>query len=237
MKKLRVNGKHVILSFVTIVLGFLLSFSYQFTNSKTGTIAEGKQWQREFEYREKLIRLEETTRRLQQELSEKQQSVREIETNLAQQEKSFKSLIEDVEKFRMFAGEVQVKGPGVEVTLKDASYVKLEDNANNYIVHEGHVHKVINELLTAGAKAIAINGQRLVQNSYIACIGPVISVDGNEHNAPFVISAIGDPEVLYSSLVILHGVRDQLVMDNIEVKIEKKGELIFDPYFGLQEEE
>lgn len=232
---MRVNGKHVILSFVTIVLGFLLSFSYQFTNSRTGTIAEGKQWQREFEYREKLIRLEETTRRLQQELNQKQQSVREVEVNLAQQEKSFKSLLEDVEKLRMFAGEVQVKGPGVEITLKDASYVKLEDNANNYIVHEGHVHKVINELLTAGAKAIAINGQRLVQNSYIACIGPVISVDGNEYSAPFVISAIGDPEVLYSSLVILDGVRDQLVMDNIEVKIEKKDELIFDPYFGLNE--
>ncbi|WP_458413981.1 DUF881 domain-containing protein [Schinkia sp. CFF1] len=232
---MRVNGKHVILSFVTIVLGFLLSFSYQFTNSRTGTIAEGKQWQREFEYREKLIRLEETTRRLQQELNQKQQSVREVEVNLAQQEKSFKSLLEDVEKLRMFAGEVQVKGPGVEITLKDASYVKLEDNANNYIVHEGHVHKVINELLTAGAKAIAINGQRLVQNSYIACIGPVISVDGNEYSAPFVISAIGDPEVLYSSLVILDGVRDQLVMDNIEVKIEKKDELIFDPYFGLTE--
>lgn len=236
MKKLKVNSKQVILSFVTIVLGFLISFSYHLTNSKTGSIAEGKQWQREFEYREKLIRLEETTSRLQQELTEKQQSIREIETNLAQQEKSFKTLVEDVEKLRMFAGEVQIKGPGVEVTLKDASYIKLEDNANNYIVHEGHVHKVINELLTAGAKAISINGQRLVQNSYIACIGPVISIDGNEYNAPFVISAIGDPEVLYSSLVILHGVRDQLVMDNIEVKIEQKGELVFDPYLGLKED-
>ncbi|HHY74530.1 MAG TPA: DUF881 domain-containing protein [Bacillus bacterium] len=233
---MRVSGKHVILSFVAIVLGFLLSFSYQFTNSKTGTIAEGKQWQREFEYREKLIRLEETTRRLQQELSEKQQSVRDIEANLANQEKSFKSIVEDIEKLRMFAGEVRVKGPGVEVTLKDASYMKAVDNANNYIVHEGHVHKVINELLTAGAKAIAINGQRLVQNSYIACIGPVISVDGTEYNAPFIISAIGDQGVLYSSLIILNGVKDQLVMDNIEVKIEKKSEIIMDPYFGLTQE-
>ncbi|WP_102347023.1 DUF881 domain-containing protein [Bacillus sp. Marseille-P3661] len=231
---MRVNGKNVILSLVMIVLGFLITFSYQLTNSNTETIAEGKQWQREFEYRENLIRLEETTRRLQEELTDKQQQVREIEANLAQQEKSFKTLVEDVEKLRMFAGDVQVTGPGVEVTLKDASYVKVEENANNYIVHEGHVHKVVNELLTAGAKAVAINGQRLLHNSYIACIGPVISVDGNEHNAPFVISAIGDPEILFSSLVIVQGVRDQLVMDNVEVKIEKKNELIFDPYLGMK---
>ncbi|NSL50784.1 DUF881 domain-containing protein [Calidifontibacillus erzurumensis] len=233
---MRVNGKYAILSLVALVLGFLISFSYQLTNKQSGTIVEGKQWQREYELREKLIRLEETTKRLQQELVEKQQSIREIEAELANQEKSFKTLLEDVEKLRMFAGEVKVKGPGVEVTLSDASYVKAVDNANNYIVHEGHVHKVINELLTAGAKAIAINGQRLVQNSYIACIGPVISVDGHEHSAPFIISAIGDPEVLYSALTILHGVRDQLVMENIEVKIEKKNELIFEPYFGVTED-
>lgn len=231
---MKVNGKHVILSFVTLVLGFLISFSYQLTNSKTENVAEGKQWQREFELREKLIRLEEATGKLQEELTEKQQKVREIEADLAGQEKSFKTIVEDVEKLRMFAGEVQVKGPGIEVTLMDSSYVKLEDNPNNYIVHEGHVHKVVNELLTAGAKAIAINGQRLVQNSYIACIGPVISVDGNEHNAPFVISAIGDSEVLFSALTIVQGVRDQLVMDNIEVKIEKKVDLIFEPYLGTK---
>lgn len=231
---MKVNGKHVILSFVTVVLGFLISFSYQFTNGNTREIAAGKEWQREFEYREKLIRLEETTRRLQQELGEKQQKVREVEANLAQQEKSFKTLLEDAEKLRMFAGEVEVKGPGLEVTLSDASYVKLGDNANDYIVHEGHVQKVIKELLTAGAKAIAVNGQRLVQNSYIICTGPVINVDGNEYSAPFVISAIGDPEVLYSAMTILQGVRDQLVMENIEVKIEKKNELIFQPYFEFK---
>jgi uncharacterized protein YlxW (UPF0749 family) len=233
---MKVKGKHVILSFVCIVLGFMISFSYQLTkseNGQEGTISD-RQWQREYDYRRTLISQEEMNRSLQQELFEKQKKVREYEEDLANQKQVLFNLVEDVEKLRMYVGEVKVKGKGIQVTLEDASYVPDEANVNNYIVHEGHIQTVINELLISGANAIAINGQRIFHDSYISCIGPVVSVDGTQHPAPFVITAIGDSDVLDAALNITGGVKDQLVNENVNVRIEKQQEMILDPLLGQE---
>ena len=56
-------------------------------------------------------------------------------------------------------------------------------------------------------------------------------MDGTQHAAPFVISAIGNPTVLTSALNIPGGVKDQLVQDNIMVKIDSKDEIVLDPIF------
>jgi uncharacterized protein YlxW (UPF0749 family) len=132
----------------------------------------------------------------------------------------------------MFLGKVKVKGQGVSVQLSDGAYDPHEDNINNYLVPEHHVFKVVNELYISGASAIAINGQRLTSHSYIICNGPVITVDGIQHPAPFVITAIGDPEVLTAALNLTGGVKDQLVNDNIVFTLEEKSEIILNPILG-----
>lgn len=232
MKK-RVKGKHVILSLVFLVLGYMVSFSYHLTKQeKAHNTISDKQWNRDLELRNQLIAQEERNRELQNELKEKQDKIVEIEEELAKEEQVFFNIAEDAEKYRMFVGKVKVKGRGVEVSLADGDYNPNEENINNYIVHEHHVFKVINELYISGAAAIAINGQRLTHNSYILCNGPVIEVDGYQHPAPFVITAIGDPDVMTSALNITGGIKDMLVSDNIEVTIEKKEEVILDPLLG-----
>ncbi|MFS1518283.1 DUF881 domain-containing protein [Bacillus sp. SCS-151] len=231
---MKIRGKHVILSFVSLVIGFLIAFSYHVTTSNNGTPRiSDKQWERDFRYREQLIALEEKNRELFNTIKEKQDEVREYEEELAKQEGIYFNLVEDVEKYRMFVGEIDVQGEGIEVTLSDAEYVPDEENVNNYIVHEGHVFKVINELLISGASAIAINGQRISRNSYILCNGPVIEVDGNQHAEPFVITAIGEANTLYEALYIIGGIYDQLVSDNIFVNIDKKENIMFEPLLGV----
>ncbi len=132
----------------------------------------------------------------------------------------------------MYLGKVKVKGPGIEILLEDGDYKKDED-ANNYLVHEHHVFKVVNELFVSGASAIAINGQRLKADSYIVCTGPVITIDGNPYPAPFKITAIGDTDTLAAAVTLKGGgVRDQLVNDNIMFTIEKKKQIVLDPILG-----
>ncbi|MBD1379936.1 DUF881 domain-containing protein [Metabacillus arenae] len=224
------KGRYVLLSLVMLVVGFLISFSYQLTSEKpNNNVASSAQWKREFELKEKLIVQEERNRDLQQELYRNQEKVREYEENLKNEKRIFYNLVEDVERFRMYVGEVGVHGQGIEVTLKDASYIPDTENVNNYIVHENHIFKVVNELLISGASAISINGQRLSHDSYIYCNGPVITVDGNQYPAPFVISAIGDTNVLKPALNIAGGVVEQLVYDNIEVIVEEKSDIKMDP--------
>lgn len=234
MKKLKVKGNHVILSLVCLVLGYMIAFSYHLTqeeNQKKTKKVYGKQYEETLALRNELIDQEETNRDLEKELKRKQDKVLENEKSLSKEDQINFNLAEDAEKYRKFLGKVKVKGKGVKITLDDGDYNPDEKNVNNYLVHEFHVFKVINELYISGASAVAINGQRLSSHSYIVCNGPVITVDGYQHPAPFVITAIGDPDVLSSAINLTGGVKDQLVNDNIVFSLEQD-EIVLDPILG-----
>ncbi|WP_254660849.1 DUF881 domain-containing protein [Bacillus sp. FJAT-27225] len=235
MKKLKVKGNQVVLSLVCLVLGYMMAFSYHLTrveNEERNPAVTGKLYERTLDLRNQLISLEETNRELQKEFNSKQAQVLEYEKALSKEEQTFSKIAEEAEKYRMFLGHVKVQGPGVEVTLADGEYNSKQPNINDYLVHEYHVFKVVNELYVSGASAVAINGQRLTSRSYIVCNGPVITVDGKQHPAPFVVSAIGDPEVLKAALNMTGGVRDQLVNDNIVFTLESNDLISLNPVLG-----
>ncbi|MFA9557367.1 DUF881 domain-containing protein [Evansella sp. AB-rgal1] len=231
---MRVKGSHVIFSFVLLVTGFILAISYQFTNenSESGNQLSSSQWRAEDELRNQVLMEQSINRNLTEELRVIQNQITEIEEEIANQQRTYFNLVEDIDRLRMITGSVQVKGEGLSVILRDADYVPEGDNPNNYIVHEQHIQRVIDELLVTGAEAIAINGHRINHRSYIQCIGPVIEVDGNISYAPFEITAIGESETLNSALNMVGGVVDQLLSDNIEVRIEQKNEIALDPYYS-----
>jgi uncharacterized protein YlxW (UPF0749 family) len=232
--KKKVNSNRVILSLVSLVLGFMVAFSFRVTQdeSENGKGLTSRQWEQHLSLRNELIEQEEKNRELQKELNAKQEKVRNIEENLSKEARVFSNLAEDAEKYRMFLGKVKVSGKGVKVTLADGEYNPDEENINNYLVHEHHVFKVINELYISGAAAIAVNGQRISHNSYILCTGPVITVDGYQHPAPFEITAIGDPDVLSSALNITGGIKDQLVNDQIIFSLEEIDKIAMEPILG-----
>ncbi len=235
MKKIKVKGRHFILFLVFLVLGFMIAISYHLTKIEKQNEKQdlsGSQYEKTLALRDQLIAQEEINRKLQKELNQKQDKVLKNEKNLAKEAQVFLNLAEDTEKYRMFLGKVKVKGKGVKVTLSDGAYDPKEDNINNYLVHEQHVFKVVNELYISGATAVAIDGQRLTSHSYIVCNGPVITVDGVPHPAPFIINAIGEPDVLFSSLNLSGGVKDQLVNDNIVFTLEKESEIVLNPVLG-----
>ncbi|RWZ60691.1 DUF881 domain-containing protein [Halobacillus fulvus] len=220
------RNKSLILSLVLLVSGFLIAFSYQQTKDKPEMVKlSDSQWEKEYFYQQQLLEIEKRNKQLREEWRDKRDQIRSYEESLAGSEQVVPDLVDRKNRLQKLVGELSVDGPGVEVVLRDAEYIPDEDNVNDYIVHESHVHMVINELLSAGAKAVAINGQRYFSDSYIACTGPVITVDGIQHPAPFVISAIGDEEVLSSSLDLTMGVIDQLEADNVDVAVSTQNDL------------
>jgi uncharacterized protein YlxW (UPF0749 family) len=235
VKKIKVKGKHVVLSFVCLVLGYMIAFSYHLTQKemeqKHKSLSD-TQYEKTLDLRNQLNAQKETNSKLQNELKQKQEKLLANEKGLSKEAQVFYNQAEDAEKYRMFLGKVKVKGKGVKITLSDGAYDPKEENVNNYLVHEIHVFKVVNELYISGAAAVAIDGQRLTSHSYINCNGPVITVDGVQHPAPFVITAIGDPDVLDAAINLSGGVKDQLVNDNIVFTIEKENEVVLNPILG-----
>ncbi|MBN3555131.1 DUF881 domain-containing protein [Fictibacillus nanhaiensis] len=224
----KIKGTHLFLSLILLVTGFILSFSYQRAQIEKQNVVQNNEWKKEDSLRSQILNLQKTNRELAGDLQSLQQNVEKKENKLADQEEISSKLVEDLKELRMVVGNVKVKGEGVEVTLQDSSYIPEGENPNDYIVHEEHIRSVIDELHVSGAEAIAINGQRISHDTYIACIGPVVSVDGNQYPAPFVITAIGNSTTLEKSLNLY--IVDKIVTDGVEVRVEQESAIEMEPF-------
>jgi uncharacterized protein YlxW (UPF0749 family) len=220
------KGRHILFSIVFLVLGFILAFSYKTLGKSKETMNPvSDSFLEEEKYREELILQKERNKELSDEIGVKQEGIRSYEQSFSDKEKAHADLVEEAKDLRLLLGVIPATGPGIKVTLKDADYDPVEQNPNDYIVHESHIFKVVNELRISGAQGLSINGQRITANSFIKCTGPVITVDGKTFPAPFVIEAIGDSDVLASSLYLKGGVIDGLIRDNIVVTTEQMKEM------------
>ncbi len=83
MKRHTVN-----LSLAMLVLGFLLSFSYQFARENKDHDETAENWKEEYSLRDRLISQEKQNKKLEQELYKKQQEVQKTETALKKEKKS-----------------------------------------------------------------------------------------------------------------------------------------------------
>jgi len=83
-------------------------------------------------------------------------------------------------------GNLAVVGPGLRVTLADGSAA-----SGNNRVSDRQLQDVVNALWTAGAEAIAVNGQRLTAQSAIRQAGDAVLVDFRPQVSPYVVTAIG----------------------------------------------
>lgn len=218
------KSRHILYAFVFLVAGFIFAFSYRTLGvDRDASLPEG--FQKEEQYRGDLIEQKERNKELADEILAKQEEIREAEKSFSTMEEDHSILVSEAKDLRLLLGIVPAVGQGVRVTLSDADYNPTEQNPNDYIVHESHVLRIVNELKISGAQGISINGQRISENSYIKCTGPVIKIDGRTFPAPFVIEAIGESNVLAESLKLKGGVMDELEHDNIIVSLEQLKEV------------
>jgi len=111
------------------------------------------------------------------------------------------SMLEELRELMLVSGSVDVDGPGVVVVLNDGTRELYEgEDPNNVIIHDGDVLNILNDLKTAGAEAISINGQRVMSFSEISCAGYTIRINGQVFGQPFIIRAIGDIKTLEAAM-------------------------------------
>lgn len=224
-KKALISRRYLIFLLVSVVMGFIIGFSYNLSKNDRQDAVNSTEYERENMYRQQLIDQQERNKVLAEELDELEQSIRQYEQSIASETKHYDEMLTEVDSLRLLLGYLPAKGEGIRVQLEDGEYNPNSTNPNDYIIHESHVLKMVNELKIAGAEAIAINGQRLHASSYIVCNGPVITIDGHQYPAPFIIEAIGNKDTLLSALELTGGVIDQLLNDQIKITTEKKDNL------------
>ena len=144
-------------------------------------------------------------------------------------------LSEQLRRAEIMAGFVDVKGPGITITLNDIDNRKAQNNslsASETLIHDEDLRRVINELCAAGAEAICINDSRIISTSAIRCVGPTILVNDTKMAPPYVIKAIGKTNQLEAAMNLNGGVIDNLEVWGFTVQITKNTELTIPKYSG-----
>jgi len=129
-----------------------------------------------------------------------------------------KQLNDSLQQAQIAAGLVNVEGTGVVLQLQDSTNtVAPGDNASDYLVSAEDVRTVVQQLWFVGAEAVAVNGERITQNTAILDIGGSVLVNSAYLAPPYQISAIGAPG-LYDELS-----RDQGFQDFVRARAEAFG--------------
>lgn len=145
-----------------------------------------------------------------------------------------KQLVAQMQELQLVAGLTPVQGSGVIVSMTDNPQAAKAGGGSPFlpgIVHDFDLLQVVNELRSAKAEAIAIQGAdrdpiRITGFTPIRCVGPVIYVSGEPVAAPFKVFAIGSPDSLASALKMPDGIVDKLsalfpikVRESDEIKV------------------
>ena len=124
--------------------------------------------------------------------------VKDLEDQLSKmsdQQEAISAISKDIAKYKIVSGQVNVSGPGVGLTVStDIKAIWLTD--------------IVNELISAGAEAVSVNGIRLTDltDGFDTIPNGQIMLNSVILKAPYKINAIGDKKTLADSLTQPQGI-------------------------------
>jgi uncharacterized protein YlxW (UPF0749 family) len=219
------RGLHWTLAVVGLALGIMLAMQFKLT----AEINKTEPVQRTQVLANQVIALKKDRELLQNEVNSLRSSLDQLSAGPRDSE-----LKEQLDHARILAGVTELNGPGVEVTLNDSNIsLKAGENPNLYVLHDEDVLRVLNEIRAAGAEAISLNGERILANTEVRCTGPTIVLNRDKRLAPpYVVTAIGDPDTLESSIKMKGGVAETLQFWGIQVGVKKQSQVTVPAYSG-----
>ena len=215
-----VKNKHtrILIFLVCIILGFMITMQLKSHNQHKNVSMQ---------------RAEELSVRLKEVQTDRDKLAKELEEYRAGRISG--AAQKEMDELKARAGETALEGKGIILTLDDSKQAaKAGENKSLYIIHDEDLLRVINELRAAGAEAISLNGQRLIGSSEIRCVGPTVLVNERRLASPFVISAIGNPQTLDSSLKLRGGVLENFKFWGIKADVVQSDKVLVPAFKGIR---
>ena len=165
-----------------------------------------------------------------QKYEETVEKIEEYKQTKQSNEETEKVVDNELQQVNMSLGKTDVQGTGIEVILRESDSEEVSKiSADDLLV-------IVNALKFAGAEAISINDERIINMSDIVNINTsnsynlFIKVNGQRILAPYVIKAIGNQTYLESGLIGNGGYVDDLKKQGHDVTIEKVDKLKITKY-------
>lgn len=185
--------------------------------------------------RDELLSIQGEYESLYKELEQKEKLLEETRQVASNTNETDSKNEEEIKNNKKLLGLTDVNGKGIIITLDENREINSEDvlNISEYLVHEQDLLYIVNELFNAGADAISINNQRIVNTTSILCDGNIIRINGEMVGVPIVIKSIGYPERLDYALTRPGGYLDLMANDGVVVTVERNENINIPKYNGV----
>lgn len=186
------------LFWMTLLLGLLVAF-------QTRTLMAGVKYIPLQQLQQAQLTLEKQTAELQalrDQVKTKGDQLKALESGTDVERELISQLRNEINEMKLFTGMEDVEGPGVIIIITDGTRkLFANEDPNNLIVHDLDIRTIVDDLRYAGAEAISVNEQRVVEHvTSIYCNGPTIKVNDQMCSQPFIIKAIGNQSFLEAAI-------------------------------------
>jgi uncharacterized protein YlxW (UPF0749 family) len=220
-----------------MVVGVLISTRWQPSPTQVGTPSSiTRQAEREI-VASTIQRLEAEQADLKKQIADLRGQVNEFQGTDAQQKSTLQDINRELEGERVASGMLALHGPGVIFTLDDSADTEIPPNEDpaKYIIHDYDLRDVLSTLWASGAEAISINGERIVGNTSLYCVGTTVIVNSTRLSPPYVVRAIGNADSLESSLKgapQMEKLNERAVIYDLPATLEMQSDLLVPAYTG-----
>lgn len=227
MKKLKKMKKGKIIMVITIglacfVLATVMCMQFKVVRETDITSIESM---RKSELTSELASWKEKYEETNQKYEETITKLEEYKKSEKSTEESTKLLQNELEQINMTLGKTDVQGEGIILTMKNSTSDSVTPiNADDLLV-------IVNSLKLAGAEAISINDQRVINTTDIVYINnSFIKVNQQRILSPYIIKVIGNQSYLESGITGAGGHVDDLKKVGHDITIEKNNKINIKKY-------
>ena len=147
---------------------------------------------------------------------EKQQKLEEYNQNEESQEQTEQLVQNELKQVDLILGKTDVEGEGIVIKLQEISTAEAGITADN-------LNMIVNTLKEAGAEAISINEERIINMTDIVSVneGTITRVNQQRILKPYTIKAIGNQNYLEGAILANGGEVDNLEKLGHQISVEK----------------
>lgn len=219
------NGKitmTITIGLICFVLVYVMFLQFRVIEETDITEIENM---REAELTKNLAEWKSKCSEIETQIDEREKKIKEYKEAMVSSKEASDILEQELKQAKMMLGVTEVTGDGI--------IVKIEDNEENAITAT-LLLELVNELKLAGAEAICINNQRIVNMTDIVDINNgYILVNSQKVVSPYEISVIGEQTYLESALNIKNaGFVDKYSKIGYTINIEKVDNITIPKYNG-----
>lgn len=213
---------------ISIVFGIISMFlvammGVQFKTIKQTDITSLESMQEE-ELRNEILNLKEKNEEIQKKIQENEEKINEYKETLNNSQMAEELLNNELHEYEEQIGLTDIAGEGIILTLTDT-------NEQSYSF--SNLVDFVNELKYAGATAISINDNRIINTTEIVEISKkYILLNGDQRiSSPYIIKAIGDKKKMLETFNMKdEGYVDLYKSAGYDIKIQENNNITINKY-------